>query len=387
MRVNADWHRHALTVDLLDHWLKVAPTESGFMRTAFERDWKPIADQPGYLTEHARLVFSFTIGYELTKDRRYLDAAMRGADFILKQYRDNVHGGFFHRVSPEGKVIHGVKNLYAHAFALLAMSHIARVTGEDRYRAAALQTWDEINSWMRDEKGGFRGEAQRDFSSLAPGVGSQNPMMHLFEALLALHDATRDPVALAGVKSVGDFVLYRLLKGTPDGGGYIPEWYDENWQPLPTRDKGGYVDLGHQFEWVHLLMAAEKRGLSGVYGQSAERLLKFAVKVGYDETDGGVFTKMYPDGTVDRSKFWWQQVEGMRAFLAVSLATGQSDMWRRHEQTNDLVRDQFVDKRNGGWYAKARGSCGGEGCGGPQVEPYHMVGMHRDALAVKVSTK
>ncbi|MEO8248860.1 MAG: AGE family epimerase/isomerase [Burkholderiales bacterium] len=385
-RIDAEWHRQALVEGLLARWLEAAPTPSGFMRTGFDRHWKADAAQTGALTEHARLVYSFVNGYEVTQDKRYLAAATKGADFLLAKFHDPVHGGFFLRVGPDGSVVHDNKNLYGHSFALLALSHMARVTQEPRFRDAALRTWKEIDLGMRDPGGGFRGELGRDFSQsgMAPAAGgSQNPIMHLFEALLALHDATADPAALAGAKGVADFALYRLLVGLPDGSAYIPEWYGPGWKPA-SADKGGYTDVGHQFEWIHMLLAAEQRGLAGVYGPTSERLLKFALAKGYDDNDGGSFTRVDPDGTVARGKYWWQQCEAIRAFLAVASAGNQPDMWRRYEQTLTLVREQFIDRENGGWYRQA---CKGGGCAGPQVEPYHMTGMHQAALRLAAPSR
>ena len=103
-QIDADWHRRDLTQGLLAHWLAVAPTESGFMRTALDQQWQPRAQQPGHLTEQARLVYALAIGYELTQDTRYLAAARRGADFLLTRFRDSVHGGFFLRVAADGTV-------------------------------------------------------------------------------------------------------------------------------------------------------------------------------------------------------------------------------------------------------------------------------------------
>ena len=382
-RIDAEWHRSNLVDGLMAHWLQAAPTDSGFMRSSLNRQWKPNAEQPGHLTEQARLVYSLIIAYEVTKDRRYLDAATRGADFLLTRFRDPENGGYFLRLAQDGKPLFAEKNSYGHSFALLALSHMFRVTGDERYRKAALLTWNEINLWLRDGKGGFFGEVARNFSPPAAGAGgarSQNPLMHLFEALLALHDATHDPVALRSAKAIGDFVVNKLMQGTSDGGAYIAEWYDLEWKPLASKGEGGYTDIGHQFEWSHLLREAEQRGLSGVYAQTAERLLTFAVKVGYDESDGGVFTKLYPDGSLDRSKSWWQQTEAMRAFLMAATAGGHGDMWRRYTQTLGLVREQFVDKTNGGWYTRSLKECARTTCSMDQTEPYHMTALHMAAL-------
>ena len=163
-RIDVQWHKSNLADGLLPRWLAAAPGEAGFLRTSFDRSWNAKAEQPGYLTEHARLVYSLIVGYGLARDKRYLDAANRGADFLLARFRDPVHGGFFLRVAPDGKVLYDTKNTYGHAFALLALSHMARVTGEARYRAAALTAWRDIDLWLRDGKGGFFGQLPRDFS-------------------------------------------------------------------------------------------------------------------------------------------------------------------------------------------------------------------------------
>jgi cellobiose epimerase len=381
-RIDADWQRRALVDGHLARWLAVAPTESGFFRTALDRQWAPKAQQPGDLTGQSRLIYAMAIGYELTRDKRYLDAAVRGANFFLTHYQDPLHGGFFYRVSPEGKVLAEHKNTYGHAFALFALSHLYRVTQDERYRTAALATWQTINRSLRDAEGGFRGDAPRDFALTGASTGnrSQNPVMHMFEALLALIDATQDPAARAGATSVGNFVVYKLLQGQADGSAFIPEWYDNQWKPVQAKDKGGYTDLGHQFEWSHLLLGAESRGLSAIYPQAAERVLAYALKRGYDEIDGGAFNRAFADDSVDRGKFWWQQAECLHALQAAAAATGKKDLWRRHEQTLALVREQFIDSERGGWFFAPKKKCHESGCPEEQPDPYHMTSMHMAAI-------
>jgi mannose-6-phosphate isomerase len=207
--------------------------------------------------------------------------------------------------------------------------------------------------------------------------------MHLFEAMLALYDATGDAEALAGAQSIGDFVLYKLLRGRPDGTAYIPEWYNEKWEPLPQED----IDLGHQFEWAFLLDAAGARGLAGVYPQVAERVLGYAIKIGYDEIDGGAFTRLYPDGTVVRQKGFWQQAECLRTLMHYAALYGKPDMKRRYEQTLTLVKDEFIDAKNGGWYPMTKSACLHQSCADEQPEPYHMTAMHREALELAARAK
>lgn len=378
--IAAKWHKQDLDAHVA-RWLAVAPTPSGLLLSKFNRDWKAVPTEGGDLTTHSRLIFVMLKGYEGTGDKRYLDAAMRGAEFLLNRFYDPQYGGFFSGVTVDGKVINPSKNTYGHAFALFALSHLARVTKDGKYRAAALTAWSDINTHLRDADGGFRPEAPRDFGP-SSSLRNQNPVMHMYEALLALIDATGDPKAVAGAQSVGNFVVYKLLQGQADGGAYIPEWYDEHWKPLPSKEKGGYVDIGHQFEWSHLLASSEQRGLPALYGDVAERLLKYGLKIGYDDIEGGVFNRVYPDGSIDRDKYWWQQAEGLRALMVAASKNNRRELWRRYEQTQELVKEQFVDGTHGGWKLAAKRTCEAGRCGPEQPEPYHMVGMHAAALSL-----
>lgn len=373
---NVEWHRRDLDAQLT-RWLAVAPTPSGLMRGEFDRSWKPARDG-GDLTMHSHLVYTMLVGYEATGDKRYLEAARRGTDFTLAHFRDPQYGGFFQRVDAAGKPVNAGKNTYGHAFALLALAHAARVTGDPAYKEAALAAWQDIRGKLRQAGGGLRIEAPRDFAPGASRFNSQNHLMHMFEALLALIEASGDPSVLADARELGDFVLHKLLVGLPSGGAYIPEWYDLQWQPLQGGD--GYTDIGHQFEWSHLLRTAERRGLPPVYGEVADRLLKFAVAQGYDEQDGGVFNRVYANGEVDRSKHWWPQAEAMRAFLAVPQ---RPDMVRRYQETQELVEQEFLDRENGGWLLGPRKACANGNCGKLQADPYHLVGLHWTVLSSK----
>jgi len=377
--VDADWHRKDLNAHL-SRWVAISPTPSGMMQGTFERNWKPAAGQGSDLTIHSRLVYTMIAGYEATGDQRYEQAARNGADFLLQHFHDAEFGGFYRRVDAAGKVLDSSKQTYGQAFAVLALSHMARVTKEERYKQAALSAWHDVRDHLGDPLGGFRTEAARDFSLRGNSANSQNHVMHIFEALLALIDATQDPATIEDARKVGNFVLYKLLVGLPSGSAYIPEWYDAQWKPLATRE--GYIDIGHQFEWVHLLRSAERRGLPPMYADVGERVLKYAIATGYDESAGGVFSRIYTDGTVDRNKYWWPQAEGMRAFLAVG---DRPDMARRYRQTLDLVNAELLDTANGGWRLGARRTCAEGKCSNEQPEPYHLVGLDVAALSLATS--
>jgi mannose-6-phosphate isomerase len=376
-RIDTAWHR-ADAQSLLERWLAHAPLPGGGFQLGFDRNWQPQPQPELELTGQARLVYAFAAGHEITKEARYLEAARRGADFLLERFRDPVQGGFFHTVAPDGSPRAQIKRAYGHAFALLALAELYRIGGDARHRDAALRAWRDIEAGFFDRTGGLVNECNRNFTPL-PGSRTQNPVMHMFEALLALHEATGDKAAMAGARRLGDFAAYRLLQGQADGGARIPEWYDEAWQPLPTKAAGGYIEIGHQFEWSHLLTTGA--AVSPVYAQVADRLLSYALAAGYDDIDGGCGQRAFPDGAkTDPSKGWWQQAECLHALVVAAQASGRNDLWRRYEQTRDLVRGQLVDTEQGGWRAAFELPCKSGGCKDEQPEPYHMLRLHQAAL-------
>lgn len=377
-RIDAAWHRQDLLDNLLARWLAVAPTDTGFMRTEVSRAWQVRTDRSVELTAQSRLVYSLYGGYQASGDRRYLDAAEKGAEFLLRHFRDAKSGGLFKAVGRDGKAVDTSKNTYGHAFAILAFAEAYRVNRNDRYRDAAFSAWRAVNTGLRDPNGGLRPSAPRNFGPTHE-QRTQNPVMHMFEAMVALYDATEDPEALAGAQSIGRFVLYTLLQGNAQGEASIPEWYNENWEELP-KEQGGYVDLGHQFEWAYLLDRAGARGMSAMYSEVAGRLLAYGLRVGYDDQAGGCYDRAYSDQTVNMAKGWWQQSECLRTLMHFAAKPDYPDLWDRYEQTLGLVRTDFVDSIDGGWRMRAEGACEPSKCPDAQPEPYHMTGMHREAL-------
>lgn len=377
-RIDVDWHRSDLADNLLPRWLAHAPRPGGGFQLRFDRAWKPQPQGEIELTGQARLVYAFAAGFEVTQDARYLEAARSGAEFLLERFSDPLNGGFFHSVTAEGipRALH--KNAYDHAFALLALAELYRVGQQARHRDAALKAWADIEAGFFDAHGGLVNDCGRDFEHFS-GSRTQNPVMHMFEATLALLDATGDKAVQAGARRLGDFVAYKLLQGQADGGARIPEWYDETWKPLPTHAAGGYIDLGHQFEWSHLLTTGA--AVSPVYAQVAERVLGYALATGYDDIDGGCGQRAFPDGgKVDTGKGWWQQAECLHALLVAAQASGRNDLWRRYEQTQGLIKEQLVDTDQGGWRAAFALPCKSGGCKDEQPEPYHMTRLHQAAL-------
>ncbi|MGH8662866.1 MAG: AGE family epimerase/isomerase, partial [Burkholderiales bacterium] len=270
------------------------------------------------------------------------------------------------------------KRLYSQAFAIFGLAHAYRVTRDERYLLAAKSVWKPVRLLMHEPSGGFVAQSDRLFVKHG-SARSQNPIMHLFEALLAMHDATSDPEWLRHARDIADFVLTRLMQKPSEDHRSIPEYYEADWKPQPS-SRGGYIDLGHQAEWAWLLSAAAERGLPAYYIDIGGKLLDYAIASGYDRDRGGLYWRINDKGNVTRTKIWWVQSEFLRAALRYEVAHGRTALRALYDQTLGYVRAEFLDKEHGGWTPRPKSQCVKDTCKHQADVGYHIVGMHVDAL-------
>ena len=378
--IDREWFKRDLVEGNLAHWLAVAPTETGFFRTDVDRQWRPAEKQSATLVSQARMLYVMSAGHRVTGEAAYLDALRKGADFLLSSFRDEEHGGWVWSVSPSGQVLDDSKSAYGHAFVIFGLSHAAMATGDKRYADAALETWRTMKRRLRDEQGGIIPTTSRDWKTRRGG-NSQNPMMHLFEALMALHDATAGEEVFADLGELAGFIFGRLYI---EEAGCLPEMYDPQWRPR-AGEAGGYVDVGHQFEWAFLLSRAVRKGLPSKYLAIGERLLAFGLAHGYDGESGGIFGRCQIDGTgAGGGKGWWQQCELLRALMRYAGDHGRADLWGKFDQSLAFAREHFIDAEYGGWYEsydpKTPRTDGPSRKGSVWKVGYHDGGMYMEGL-------
>jgi mannobiose 2-epimerase len=371
--INPVKFRTALIDDNLTHWLHATSTSNGFYQTNLNRRWQPYGEQTATLVSQTRLLYVLGVGYELTGDAAYREAVVRGADFFLKHFHDNKYNGWYWRVSPKGEVLDDRKDTYGHAFAVFGLSHAYRVTKDPRYRRAALDTWQVIKTELRDSNGGYVTEADRAFVK-RKSARTQNPIMHLFEALLVLYDATGQPAILKDAEAIEEFVVNKLYQ--PEKG-WIPELYNAEWQPIP-QDQGGHIDIGHQFEWSFLLSQAVGKGMPAGLLDIGNRLLNSAIKLGYNATTGSVYNTLgYDKHIQDAGTGWWQQCELIRSLMRYATLHKRDDLWTQLDRALLFADRKLIDHEYGGWYPAATGEVNK---GSVWKVGYHVTGMYSEGL-------
>lgn len=378
------WRRHL--EELLGLWLRYSPSDNGFLRCSPDRQWKSKGKELATLVSQSRLIFNFAVGAKLGQEGHISvpvgelrKAGSKGLEFLIRHFRDGENGGWVWSVDTDGNLLEDHKDTYGHAFVLLALAWGGRYLADDALRGEAASlagwTWQVMQDKLTDGKGGFRRYMDRLFREDRDEVRSQNPLMHLFEALMAQRDLMAAGWARKGAAALREFVLGNLFEPVV---GCLPENYGKDWRPLTPSEKGR-IDLGHQFEWAFLLTEYEPHE---AVPPEAGMLARFGLISGLDNESGGVRSNYGSDEF--EPYVWWTQAEALRALVRLRRrAKERSRLGKTIGALSRFIVENFVDKEYGGWYGSVRGDGTplGYNKGSPWKVDYHVVGMCSELLA------
>ncbi|MCA3339446.1 MAG: AGE family epimerase/isomerase [Roseomonas sp.] len=255
----------------------------------------------------ARQVFVFSEAHRASLPGA-AEAVEIGVDFLLRHARGE-DGGYAQRFDLDGAVLDATRDLYDHAFVLLAFASAAGVLAKEPMRRCALDLMGYLDQHLAHPAGGYS-------ESRPPRLPRrQNPHMHLLEACLAAAQSFGDDIFLRRAGELGELFLDRLLDPVT---GTLPEAFDDSLSPL--RDGGRHaVEPGHHSEWVWLLdwlgrlptPAARRRT---ELEEASARLLRFVDRHGVNPRMGTLFDEVWSDGTpkAARSRLW-PQTEWLKA--------------------------------------------------------------------------
>jgi mannose-6-phosphate isomerase len=291
------------------------------------------------LMVQARQVYVFSRAAVLGWHPDAAAIAQRGFAFMLDAYRGrDGAAGFVHSLAADGAVAEPARDAYAHAFVLLALAWLSRATGEPRARDIVDETLAFLDADLADAAGGFR-----------EGVPArlprrQNPHMHLFEAMLALHATVGHPQALTRARAILALLEDKFLDAET---GTLREYFDARWRPLAGAD-GDHIEPGHHAEWAWLLH--RHRALTGEpVGPLAERL--FAVAARFADRDGLLIDAADRFGAVRHaSRRVWPQTEFVKACLARHEAGDPEAAKAARRVLRAIARDYLSGPVRGAWY-------------------------------------
>ncbi|MCH9751841.1 MAG: AGE family epimerase/isomerase [Alphaproteobacteria bacterium] len=344
--------RHALglpttLVDDIRNWLWTAfdvwserawDSEQGGFVEQLSMEGEPDLEATRRVRVQARQIFSFAKAIEMgwpgaDKARELVEL---GVNYLNTKLR-HPDGGWVHTVSRDGTPVDDRRDLYDHAFIILAGATAYRVTGNE----LALQMADDaiafIDAELKDpEHGGW-------FESIPNTLPRRaNPHMHLLEAMLAYHAATRCEAALKRASECVRLFETRFFNPATD---VMAECFTEDWR-VETSDGETVFEPGHHYEWATLLLQYEQLAQRDV-GSWRRRLILKANASGVEPKSKFALNAVRANGTPkNERRRLWHQLEMFRAYLNHPATIPAS----RSQRLLSSIKTQYLDRGpTGGW--------------------------------------
>lgn len=333
--------REWLLADTLPVWLEKGYDRAN--RSFHERlnfDFSPVTEGGKRVLVQARQIYTYSSSASSIAGA--LDAAQSAFEFTEAKYRHPA-GGWRHRVTHEGAPLDDSRDLYDQAFVVFACAVLYRATGREDVLAAALETLRYLEAERSHPAGGF--------TEIVPGDGSafegprrQNPHMHLFEAMLALHESTDDDSHLEMATRLFELTRSKFIVDNT-----LREYFTDALDPVQG-EAGEIVEPGHHMEWVWLLhryaVAADAPAAAALAGN----LYEFSLTHGYDAVSGGLHDEVTACGDVYRDdRRLWPQTEALKAHVARLQDAGDDAARNRLEGGIESLFRYHLIGPPGGW--------------------------------------
>jgi mannose/cellobiose epimerase-like protein (N-acyl-D-glucosamine 2-epimerase family) len=291
--------------------------EHGRFEERLSLQGEAIREVPHRLTVQARQIhcYAFAQSRGWYRAEAQIERAYRS---MIRDFRRS--DGWIFSIHHNGEPCDARRDLYAHAFVLLAIGSYVGVTGDRGPLVVADELLVDLDKDFRAPAGGY-------LDSLPPldALRRQNPHMHLFEALLNLWANTREPRYLERAGGMFDLFARRFFQPQP---GVLLEYFDDTLAPVPDR----IVEPGHHCEWIWLLRWYERE--TGVSVKSyVDALFAHLERCGFDKA-GLLVDEVQADGAVRTpSRRLWPMTEAIKAYAVegrVERAQALADLLGRH---------------------------------------------------------
>lgn len=192
----------------------------------------------------SRQIFFYAAAYERGWCTQGKDIALAMMNFIRTEaHHPTATAGFSHLWDANWKIVDHKQDLYDHAFHLLALGWCYRISKDNDYILEAKKIIAHLDKQFGTANGGW---IEGDY---AYNCRRQNPHMHLFEAFMALYEASGDAAFLARASEMFGLFQAHFFDEKQQ---VLFEFFNDDWTLLEGI-KGQQVEPGHMMEWVWLV--------------------------------------------------------------------------------------------------------------------------------------
>jgi mannose/cellobiose epimerase-like protein (N-acyl-D-glucosamine 2-epimerase family) len=330
----------------------------------------------------SRLVYGLSSAYMLTGQDRFLEAADKGTEYLREHFRfydaDEKIIYWYHGIDVQGrretKVFasefgddYYAVPAYEQIYALAGPIQNYRITGDPRILRDAELTVDLFDRFYLDRNyGGY-------FSHLDPVT--LDPRSESLGANKGKKNwnsvGDHAPAYLINLwLATGEDRYARMLEGTfdtiakyfpnYDESPFVQEKFLEDWSPDRThmwQQNRGVV--GHNLKIAWNLMRMYSLKAKPEYEALARKIAEVMPAIGGDQLRGGWYDVMERERKTGEEKYrfafhdrkaWWQQEQGILAYLILNGVLGGDDYLRIARESSSFYNAFFLDHNDGAVY-------------------------------------
>ena len=345
----AFWHEHILE-NILPFWERhsVDLEFGGFRVPNVMRNGEaPDPRAPRAPEWQARMVYGFSVGYDVGGRASDLRIAAHGIQFLLDKLWDPEFGGWHGSVYPDGKLAGEQRKISTQAYTLVGLLEYHRLTRDTAVLERVLESYELLEHHAWDgQRLGYYESCNRDWTPRSTRK-TLCVQLAVFSAVLSLYRLTGEGVYLERLRQLADLIAARMRDRRHRT---ALEIFDANWvyQALPMRDM---IEVGHNLKAGRLLLELyELTGDQAHYGPAKE-LIDYSVAHGWDARHDGFYYNLYRNGLVARGdKGWWGESEGIPALLLLHKLSGERIYLDYFTRLAEFCFRHFVDPMYGEWY-------------------------------------
>ena len=336
--------------ELLDRvmpfWMeKSIDAEYGGFFTCLERDGT-VFDTDKFIWLQGRQVWMVATLYNKVAPRQdWLDAAIAGADFLMKYGHDG-HFNWYFSLDRAGHPLVEPYNIFSYTFAVIAFGQLYLATGNPVYAEVAKKTFDIVLSKKDNPKG--------KWSKAAPGARATKSFdlpMILCNVSLEIESLLQPDFLKETIENCIHEVMDVFYRPELD---MIVEHVGKDGS-LVDSFEGRLQNPGHAIEAMWFIMDLGRRLGRRDLIEKAVHIALREIEYGWDEKYGGIFYFLdrlgHPQQQLEwDQKLWWVHIETLITTLKGYELTGNEDCLRWFKRVHEYVWSHFVDPEYPEWF-------------------------------------
>jgi mannobiose 2-epimerase len=338
---------------ILPFWMNLIDKENGgfYGEVRYDLTINKEGNKGGIAT--ARILWTFSSAYNVTKDKVYLEYAKQSYDFLINKVYDSEYKGLYWMLDYKGNVCDSRKHIYTQAFGIYALSEYYKATGEKRsleiarelYELIETKGYNEVIEAYKEEFDNKWNETDNEMLSENGVIATitTNTHLHVMEAYTNLYRVWDD----SELRNKLTKLIYTFYEKIYDKKTkYQKIFFDGNWNSI--------IDLksfGHDIEASWLIDEAVK-----VLNLKDNNISNMIVDIAYNIAenavmeDGSVINEQ-EGSKIDFTRVWWVQCEAIVGFFNAYERTHDEKFSEKANNTWKYIKNKIVDKRTGGeWY-------------------------------------